>query len=64
MATSIMCCVAFCFVCWILLLKAEIDSLKNEVERLKAALKPDPRDTGRNFNVSPGGSPRGQKHGE
>ena len=43
MVIVIMCCVAVCFICWVLVLKAEIDSQKKEVARLKAALKIDMR---------------------
>ena len=43
MTLVIMCCVSLSFLAWVLVLKAEVDSLKKEVEKLRSALKLDVR---------------------
>ena len=43
MTTVVMCCVALSFLAWVLVLKAEVQSSKDEIEKLKAALKLDVR---------------------
>ena len=43
MSLVIMCCVSLSFLAWVLVLKAEVESLKTEVEKLKSALKMDVR---------------------